>query len=135
VDGFRGAVVQVSLGLPLFNRNQGEVMSAGAAVLQQGLSVDLMAKQVALEVRQAYDRYRLYRDQAETFLKGSSQPPGQVLEVAQFSYAEGEMSLVELLDGVRAYSEAFQATNDLLLKYHLSIFELEKAVATPIGDF
>jgi len=53
-----------------------------------------------------------------------------LLEIAQFSYAEGEMSLLELLDGVRAYSESFYAGNDLLLKYQLSIFELEKAAAT-----
>ena len=135
VDGFKGPVVQVSLGLPLFNRNQGEVMSAGAAALQQNLSVDLLEKQVALEVRQAYDRCRLYREQADAFLKEGSQSSGQVLEVAQFSYVEGEMSLLELLDGVRAYSEAFQATYDLLLKYQLSLFELEKAAATPITGF
>jgi cobalt-zinc-cadmium efflux system outer membrane protein len=133
VDGFKGAVVQVNLGLPVFDRNQGEVVSASAAVQRQTLSVGLLEKQIALEVRQAYDRHRLYREQVETFLKGSSQPPAQVLEVAQFSYAEGEMSLVELLDGVRAYSEAFQATYDLLLKYQLSLFELEKAAATPIA--
>lgn len=135
VDNFKGGVVQLSLGLPLFNRNQGEIMSAGAALQQQRLSVNLMERQVALEVRQAYDRYRLFREQTDRFLQGSSQPPEQVLEVAQFSYAEGEMSLLELLDGVRAFSEASQATVDLLLKYQLSLFELEKAAATPIPGF
>ncbi|OGG51765.1 MAG: hypothetical protein A3F84_24280 [Candidatus Handelsmanbacteria bacterium RIFCSPLOWO2_12_FULL_64_10] len=135
VDNFKGAVVYLNLGLPIFNRNQGEIMSADAAVQQQNLSVDLMEKQVALEVRQAYDRHRLYREQVNKFLNEGSQPPAQVLEVAQFSYAEGEMSLIELLDGVRAYSEAFQATYDLLLKYQLSIFELERAAATPITGF
>jgi len=130
VDDFKGAVVQVNLGFPLFDRNQGEVHSARAAHEQQITATELLEKQVALEVRQAYDRYRLYREQIDQVLQ--AQPPEQVLQIAQFSYAEGEMSLVELLDGVRAYSEAFQTQYDLLLKYQLSIFDLEKAAATVI---
>ena len=73
--------------------------------------------------------------QVEQFLDESVRPPEYLLEIAQFSHAEGEMSLLELLDGVRAYSESFQARNDLLLKYQLSIFELEKAIGIPITGF
>ncbi|MEE9169300.1 MAG: TolC family protein, partial [bacterium] len=96
---------------------------------------ELLEKRVELEVRQAYETYQLYHQQVEQFLDQSVPPPEQLLEIAQFSYAEGEMSLLELLDGVRAYSESFQARNDLLLKYQLSIFELEKATAKSTTDF
>jgi len=134
VDDFKGAVIQVNLGFPLFDRNQGEVRSARAAHEQQVTATDLLEKQAALEVRQAYDRYRLYSELLEAYT--DEQPrPGGVLQIAQFSYAEGEMSLIELLDGARAYSEAFQTQHDLLLKYQLSIFELEKAAATSIINF
>ena len=129
VDDFNGAVIQVNLGFPLFDRNQGEVRSARAAHEQQIMAADLLEKQVALEVRQAYDRYRLYRELLEA---RTVEQPESILQIAQFSYAEGEMQLIELLDGVRAYSEAFQTQFDLLLKYQLSIFELEKAAATVI---
>ena len=137
VDDLKGAVVQVNFGFPIFNRNQGQVRSARAAFDQQALAADLLEKQVALEVRQAYEKYRLYRQQVESRLAGEEyvEPSEQLLEIAQFSYAEGEMSLLELLDGVRAYSESFQTKNDLFLKYQLSIFELEKAVATSITDY
>lgn len=132
VDDFKGAVIQVNLGFPLFERNQGEVRSARAASEQQALTTELLEKQVALEVRQAYDRYRLYRELLNAHI---SDQPEAVVQIAQFSYAEGEMSLIELLDGVRAYSEAFQTQYDLLLQYQLSIFELEKTAATSIADF
>jgi cobalt-zinc-cadmium efflux system outer membrane protein len=125
-DDFKGAVVQVNLGIPLFDRNQGEVRSARAAHEQQSLAAELLEKQITLEVRQAYDRYRLYRELLEA---RAAEQPESVLQIAQFSYAEGEMSLIELLDGVRAYSEAFQTRFELLLQYQLSIFELEKAAA------
>jgi len=127
VDDFKGAVIQVNLGFPLFDRNQGAVRSARAAHEQQITATGLLEKQIALEVRQAYDRYRLYRELLET---RDDEQPESMLEIAQFSYAEGEMPLIELLDGVRAYSEAFQTRFDLLLQYQLSMFELEKAAAT-----
>ncbi|MCI0695731.1 TolC family protein [candidate division KSB1 bacterium] len=132
VDDFKGAVIQINLGFPLFDRNQGEVRSARAAHEQQITATDLLEKQVALEVRQAYGRYRLYRELLEA---RTAEQPESVLQIAQFSYAEGEMPLIELLDGVRAYSEAFQTRFDLLLQYQLSIFELEKAAATSMANF
>lgn len=132
VDDFKGAVIQVNLGFPLFDRNQGEVRNARAAHEQQLTATDFLEKQAALEVRQAYDRYRLYH---ELLTARTPEQPEAVLQVAQFSYAEGEMPLIELLDGVRAYSEAFQTQYDLLLKYQLSIFELEKAASTSIINF
>jgi len=135
VDDFKGSVVQINFGFPLFNRNQGNVRSASAALSQQTIATKLLGKRVVLEVRQAYETYQLYRQLIRQFLAESVQPAEQLLEVAQFSYSEGEMSLLELLDGVRAYSESFQTRNDLLLKYQLSIFELEKATATSITDF
>ena len=135
VDDFKGAVVQISFGFPLFNRNQGNISSANAALNQQTLATELLEKRVALEVRLAYETYQLYRQPVGQFLDQSVRPPEQLLEIARFSYAEGEMSLLELLDGVRAYSESFQTRNDLLLKYQRSIFELEKATGTPIANF
>lgn len=135
VDGFKGAVVQVNLGLPLFNRNQGQVRSARAGIKQQNLSVSLLEKQVEQDLREAHNRYRLYRNQLEIFEKANVASIDAMLDIARFSYTEGEMSLVELLDGVRAYTEAFQTKYDLLLKYQLSIFQLEKATATPVTDF
>jgi cobalt-zinc-cadmium efflux system outer membrane protein len=135
VDDFKGTVLQVNFGLPLFNRNQGNVRSASAELNQQVLATELMEKRVAMEVRQAHETYQLYHQQAEQLLDEDIGPPEQLLETARFSYEEGEMSLLELLDGVRAYTESFQARNDLLLKYQLSIFELEKAIATPVTTY
>ena len=135
VNNFKGAVVQVNLGLPLFNRNQGQARSARAGIKQQNLSASLLEKQVEQDLKEAYNRYRLYRNQFEIFEKANVASINAMLDIARFSYTEGEMSLVELLDGVRAYTEAFQTRYDLLLKYQLSIFELEKATATPVTDF
>jgi cobalt-zinc-cadmium efflux system outer membrane protein len=132
VDDFNGAVVQANIGIPLFNRNQGEIRSARAALDRQVLVSDLLEKQVVVEVRQAFEKYVLYRRLIERFLNGHARQPQQLLEIAQFSYTEGEMELIELLDGVRAYIEFVQTKYDLFLNYQLSIFELERVTATAI---
>lgn len=134
VDDSKGAVVQISLGVPLFDRNQGNIQSAGAALIEEELVAELLEKRVAMEVRQAYESYQLYRQQVAEFQNEGIEPE-RLLEVAQFSYSEGEMSLLEVLDGVRAFSESFQTRSDLLLKYQLSLFELEKATAMPLTGF
>ncbi len=133
VDGFDGAVFEVGIGLPIFNRNQGKVKIAQASFERQRLTEALLQKQVQQDVASARDRYRLYGEQIKR-MEQVSAPPDSVLEIAKFSYLEGELSLVEMLDGVRAYSDAFQARLDLLSAYHTSQFELEKAIGHPLSD-
>lgn len=135
VDDFNGLVAQIHFGLPLFDRNQGEIKAARAEFEKQTLAADLLRKQVALEVKQAYENFQLYHKMVQDLLNQDSEPLGRLFEIALFSYNEGEMSLVELMDGVSAYTEAIQTQTDVLLKYQLSIFELEKATATTITAF
>ncbi len=134
-DDLNGPVAEVRFELPVFNRNQGTIQSSRATIDQQNLTVELLEKQITLEVQKADNRYSLYHDMLELFSSDISPLPERILEIAQFSYSEGEMSLIELLDAVRAYTEAFQTKNDLTLKYYLSIFELESVTATSLSGY
>lgn len=131
-DGLKGAIFQVNFAVPLFDRNQGKIQSARAELNQQILATELLEKQVTMEVKQAYERYQLYRNQLVLFSDGNYQVPDKFLETVLFSYNEGTISLVELIDGTRAYIESFKARNDIILEAQLSIFELEKAAAYSI---
>ena len=82
------------------------------------------------EVRQAYARYRLYREQVNRIDR--DQAPEQMLEIARYAYGEGEMSLVEWIDAIRAYGETFVLRFELMEQYQLSLFELERATATAL---
>ncbi|NIR49881.1 TolC family protein [candidate division KSB1 bacterium] len=135
VDDFKGSVFQVNVSIPIFDRNQGQIKTARAELDQQILETGLLERKIAMEVKQAFETVRLYRRQVEQFLQMESESPDEFLETALFAYREGEMSLLELLDGVRAYSESFQTRNDLRRQYLLSIFALENATATRLLDF
>jgi cobalt-zinc-cadmium efflux system outer membrane protein len=132
VDDFKGTVFQVNVNIPIFDRGQGEQRQARATLEQQIVSNALLEKHVELEVREAYAKFRFYQKQIESFRAATPNRPEQLLETVMLSYDEGEMSLLELLDGVRAYSASFETKNETLLKYQLSLFELEKAVAAPM---
>jgi len=99
------------------------------------LAAKLLEQRIAMEVKQAHETFQLYRQQVEQFPQMERESPDEFLETALFAYQEGEMSLLELLDGVRAYSESFRTWNDLRRQYLLSIFALENATAMQLLDF
>ncbi len=129
-DNFRGVVAELSLDLPFFNRQQGEIHYAKAATQQQKRRSEWQELQVLQEVRQAYARYRLYREHVSSI--NEDQAPEQMLEIARYAYEEGEMSLVEWIDAIRAYGETFALRFELMEQYQLSLFELEQATGTPL---
>ena len=132
-DGFEGATFQADLELPFFNRNQGKVKTAKAASERQRLALMLLKKQVQTEVRNAFDQFDLFTQQINQ-MEQANISPDSILEIAQFAYSEGDMSLIEMLDGLQAYSGAFLARFDLLKSYYISRFELEKTIGQPLSE-
>lgn len=90
-DNFKGSVIQINFSVPIFDRNQGGIQSARADFDRQILATRLLEKRVALEVKQAYEIYLLYRKQVEQYLKQHYRSPEEFLETAVFSYNEGEI--------------------------------------------
>ena len=129
-DNFQGIAAELSLELPFFDREQGEIRRAEAAAQQQRRRVEWLEQQALQEVRQAHARYRLYREQIKGM--GDAQPPEHMLDIARYAYGEGEMNLVEWMDAVRAYGENFDLRFALMENYQLSLFELEQATGTPL---
>ena len=129
-DDFRGITAELSLELPFFDRQQGEIRRTDAAVRQQMRRAEWQEQQTLQEVRQAYARYRLYREQVDSI--DMDPAPDQLLEIARYAYSEGEMSLVEWIDAIRAFGESFVLRFDLMEQYQLSLFELERATGTAL---
>lgn len=134
-DSFTGSVIQLNVGIPLFNRNQGKIRETKAHRNRQLLEFTLLEKQAESETRLAIEQFRVYRTQYPQFTQTDEATFQQALTAALASYQEGEMSLIELLDAVRAYVETFQIRYDFLARYYISLFELEKVSAMSIIEF
>jgi outer membrane protein, heavy metal efflux system len=126
-DGYRGAVVGVSVPLPLLDRNRGGIGEAEANLAAARTRRELALRSAESEVRRAWETRRSLDERmrliGETLLPESA----GLLETARIAYAEGEMALIELLDAADAYRGARESVTALLTEYLSAGYELERA--------
>ena len=94
----------LSLNLPLFNRNQGEVQKAVAVREQVKVELDKARRQVQAEVRQAlasyqaavrvFEAYRVHREEMSDLLDRTNQ-----------AFARGGLTVLEFLDTQKSYRD------------------------------
>ena len=126
-DGFRGAVIGLSLPLPLWNRNQGDIAEAQATLDAAVAREELVRRRAESEIRRAWDVLRSLQERTRALGETLLPESAGLLEIARVSYAEGEMSLVELLDAADAYRSARETVNELLADFLIATYDLERA--------
>jgi outer membrane protein, heavy metal efflux system len=126
-DGYRGAAVGVSIPLPLRDRNRGGIAEAEANLAAARTRRELVLRGAESEIRAAWATWRSLEERmraiGETLLPESA----GLLESARIAYAEGEISLIELLDAAEAYRGARASVVELLVEYLSATYELERA--------
>ncbi len=127
-DGFRGAVIGVSLPLPFLDRNTGRVEEAQAELATAEARRMLALRRAEADIRGAWESYRSLSARIELLNRGLLMGSASLLQTAQVSYAEGEMSLIELLDAADAYRTARQTTTQLLSQYLTAFYDLQRAM-------
>ena len=132
-DGFEGVFLGVGIPLPLFDRNRGAAEAESARLETARTQKALARREIRNEVRRAHDAYASARRQFQ--LVGGDLLTGgdDLLRIAQASYDEGEMSLVELLDAASAYRDARLKTIDLRKALWTRYFTLRRAMGRPLA--
>lgn len=133
-DNLTGLVYGFNVGIPLFNRNQGNIEIAEAELNQSMLEVRSIEKKIEYEVISTYNNLTEYTKQLKTIEEFEFLSTEEIISTAEYSYEEGEMSLLELIDALRAFTDAFKLKNELLINYHESYFQLELAVGKEINQ-
>jgi cobalt-zinc-cadmium efflux system outer membrane protein len=125
--GIYGAVLGVSVPLPLSDRNRGPIAETEAALAQAETRRALAVRAAETEVLRALDRQRSLADRL-TLREGMLARTGTLLQSARVSYAEGEMTLLELLDAAETYRTAREQADALLADYLISVADVERAI-------
>ncbi len=119
-----GAAATISAPIPIFNRNQGNILAARAEV---GRTYQVV-RQVELSLTQrltlAYQRYRAGLEQAGTFSKSILPDAAEALRLVQLGYAKGDTRY--------DYTAVLQAQNTLAqaqLGYVGVLNDLQRAVS------
>ena len=118
----------VTVPLPLFNRNQGNIQRARVNVDQSRVEVAEREQVVANEVRQAEREYALTRG-ALGRIEGKLLPAAsRVRDDAYRLYIQGEEGAVVYLNAQREYNEAARQYRDMLVRHRRSMLRLNTAV-------
>jgi len=125
-DGSKGYVFGASVSIPIFNLNSGNIQIAEALHLESEVSSAIARRKVLLEVRSAFRSAEALWSRWKD-LQAAPQT-STLLEVAVFTYNEGKLSLIELLDAARAYSEGETLRIETLAEYNKSLFILDTAI-------
>lgn len=133
-DDFDGAVLGVSLSLPLLDRKGGAVRAAEARKAAATSRLDLRRREARNGVLRALDRYRSVRRRSRVVAGELLAPSGELLRIARTAYAAGEMELVELLDGADAYLDARLMALELRADLWRAYRELTRAMGGHPGE-
>jgi outer membrane protein, heavy metal efflux system len=127
-DGYRGAVVGVSVPLPLRDRNRGGIAEAEANLATARTRREWALRRAESEILRAWETRRSLEERMRLIGEALLPESAGLLETARLAYAEGEMTLVELLDAADAFRGARESVTALLADYLSAAYELERAV-------
>lgn len=122
----------VTVPLPVFNRNQGNIQRARVNAAQSRVELDEHGQQVANEVRQAERQYALTRA-ALARIEGKLLPAAdRTRSDAYRLYIQGEEDALVYLNARREYNEAARQYRDMLVRHRRSMLRLNTAVGLRI---
>src|SRR5439155_1024614 len=95
----------VSVPLPIFNRNQGEIARAEAGQTKAGRSLAALETNVAGEVASAYQEFESARLLLAEMERDLLQPAADARATTTYVYQAGATSLLDVLDAQRAFND------------------------------
>jgi len=130
-------VFGVSVDIPIFNRNQGEIASAMSGQVQATRQREFLEATIKRDVAVAY---REYRAAAEKLVLYATQilPRSEAnLQTVRSAYGLGEFSVFEVVNEQRRLNENITGYNQTLRDYYTALAQLEAAlgIALPSTAF
>lgn len=117
--------VFLSVPLPVYNRNEGEIERARREQQQIAARIRALEQEISAEVENAHEQARTALGLLAKIETDMLERARQVREITDFSYRRGEASFVELLDAQRAYNETVQGFNEARAEYSRSLFLID----------
>ena len=127
----------LSIPLPLFfwQPLRGEIAEKRANLLSLELRAEQLKNSIRLEVEQSGLQARAAEDQIALFQDKIVAQAQEVYDLFLYSFQEGEITGIELIEARRTLIESLKAYADALYVYDVALASLEKSVGEPLeGD-
>jgi outer membrane protein, heavy metal efflux system len=120
----------VSMPLPIFDRNQGEVARTRFAATQSELTARAAQDTVMTDVTNAYEASVTNQEVVELYTSGYLKQAQDSRDISAYAYKGGAATLLDFLDAERSYRATQLAYRQALAAYMLSLEQLRQAVGT-----
>lgn len=120
----------VSVPLPIFDRNQGQIAQAKDAIVQAQESQHEASEQVMSDVQSAFESVRTNEETLQIYQSGYLDQSKESVDISEYAYKRGAASLLDFLDAERSYRATQLAYRQQLASYMLALEQLREAVGT-----
>jgi outer membrane protein, heavy metal efflux system len=117
-----------SIQLPIFDRNQGEILRASYAITQAQEQEKATSGQSLTDVRDAYESLRTNDKVVTLYRSGYLDVAQKDRDISEYAYRRGAASLLNFLDAERSYRATQLAYRQALASYLLALEQLREAV-------
>lgn len=124
--------VGVVIGLPIGNRNEGEIARAQVAISAATTRLKNTRLLVERDVRTAAQRVVLNATQVETLRQRILPRNTSALRIAEAAFGRGQANIFQILQVQRTYVESITGLLEALRQYAAALAELESALGQPV---
>ena len=121
----------VSVGIPIFNRNQGAKAEATAAITQAERRLEFLDAVVRSEVQSAYARYEAARAAVSIFEQGVIPRSAENIRTIRAAYQIGAFSITDLLVEQRRLVDAQREFTEALAEQYRALADIQAAIGAP----
>lgn len=125
--------VGVSVGIPVFNRNQGGKAEAASAISQARVRREFLESLVRAEVRSAYSRYEAARSAVSRFEQGVISRSNANISVIRAAYELGEFRISELISEQRRLLDSQREFTEALTEQYRALADLQAALGVAVS--
>lgn len=122
----------VSVEIPIFNKNQGEIASAVGEREQFVRQREFLEATIKRDVALAYRRYRAAAEALVLYTTQIVPRAEENLRSVRAAYNLGEFSVFDIVNEQRRLIESETGYNEALRDYYAALAELERSLGTPI---
>src|ERR1700739_1143264 len=130
VSGENTASIFANFELPIFNRNQGEILRTNHALTQAEEQEQAASDTVLSDVSDAYEAVRSNDEVVQLYMSGYLKQAQDSREISEYAYKRGAASLLDFLDAERSYRSIQLAYRQALASYMTALEQLKEAVGT-----
>ena len=130
VNSISALTFSISMPLPIFDRNQGEIARTQFAITQAEQQRMAASGQVFTDVRDAYEGLQTNDQLVQMYRNGMLDVAQKSRDISEYAFRRGATSLLDFLDAERTYRATQLAYRQTIAAYLTALEQLREAVGT-----